>query len=209
MAVAKSPFYVVENFLSIKLCEQFVDAYGFDTYPDVNKDGKPLKMIKHSEEIQEIVHQRVLQLVPNLEKYYGDFIYLGTEPIMLEYYVPGVVPEPVCENSHWIRKKWVRTRDRDLSGIIFLSDYQDKVPFDKEYEVYGGKLEFLQHKFSFNPQRGTLVIYPSGPHFINAISEIRAGELYLIKLHMGGKLPFIYQPANFPGDYRSWFAGIL
>ena len=91
---------------------------------------------------------------------------------------------------------------------MFLSDYSENYPFDSDYEVYGGKLEFPQHDFGFNPERGTLIMYPSGPHFINAFSEVLAGDLFAARFHFGTHMPFLYNPEEFPGDYTNWFSDL-
>lgn len=206
MAVAKSPFKIYRNFLSAKVCEQFCNLVGF-TDPDYTPEGNPLKMIKHNPIFEEIVFARLQSVIPELEQYYG-IEYKGTEEIIIEWFSEGVQGNPICENSHYLRKKWVRTLSRDLSAILFMSDYQDETPFDSDYEVYGGKLEFPQHGFGFNPERGTLIVYPSVPHFINATAMINAGELYQARIEMSATRPFLYNPESFPGDYRTWFRDI-
>ena len=207
MATPKSPFKIYRNFLSPKFCEDVVDDLGFYT-PDVDAEGRPIKMYRHHEPSSMLIYSRIKQIIPDVEEYYS-VEHRGTEDITFEYIATGVKPEPICENSSYIRKKWTRIRDRDLTGLLFLSDYQEEVPFDRDYEVYGGKLEFPQHGFSFEPERGTLVVYPSGPHFINAFSEVFAGDLFVARFHFGTELPFLYNPAEFPGDYTSWFRDLL
>lgn len=206
MATPKSPFYVVQDFLSPKQCEMIVDSLGYYS-PDVDKDDNPIKMMRNHEESEKIIYDKFKALIPTLEKHY-DFNHRGTEIITFEYIAEEVKSEALCDNAKWVNKKWIRTKDRDFSVVLFLSDYQDQLPFDSDYEVYGGKLEFLQHKFGFNPERGTLIIYPSGPHFINATADIIAGDLYQAKFHLAAQAPFIYQPAEFPGNYLSWFSNI-
>jgi len=206
MATPRTPFVVVQNFISPKQCEIIVDDLGYYE-PDTNPEGKPIKMMRHHEASEKIVYNKFQALIPTLEQYY-DFEHRGTEHMSFEYLAAGVEPEAVCDNAKWVNKTWVKTKDRDFSAVLFLSDYQDKVPFDSDYEVFGGKLEFLQHKFGFNPERGTLVVYPSGPHFINAFAEILAGELFVARFFIAAQTPFLYQPANFPGNYLSWFGNL-
>ena len=206
MAIAKSPFYIVQNFLTPKFCEMIVDGLGYFE-PDVDKEGTPTKMMRNHQPSEQIIFDRFKPMIPHLEKYY-DIKHRGTELITFEYLAEGVLPEAVCDNSKWIKKKWVRTKDRDLSVMLFLSDYQDNIPFDTDYEVYGGKFEFLQHKFGFNPERGTLIVYPSGPHFINANADIEFGDLFQCKFHLAAAQPFMYRPDRFPGDYKSWFTDL-
>ncbi len=207
MATARSPFYVVEEFMSPKVCEQVVDMLGLYT-PDTNANGDPIKMFRYKEDAELIVFSHLQPIIPRIMEYYQT-IYQGTETIQFEYFAAGITPEPVCENSDFIKtkKKWIRTKNRDLTAILFLYDYNNQPPFDSDYECYGGKLEFPQHGFSFNPQRGTLVVYPSVPHFINATSIIQYGDMVQARIHMATQIPFLYDPRQFPGDYRSWFAG--
>jgi len=207
MATSKSPFFVVDGFLTPKQCEAIANRLDF-LDPDVDSEGNPIEMKKHNDWAEQLIYDKFVSIAPELEEYY-DFDYRATERVVFEYRGEGTTSTPSCESSSWIKKQWVRTKDRDLSVVIFLSDYQDNIPFDDEFEVYGGKLEFLQHNFGFNPQRGTMVVYPSGPHFINAFSEIEAGELLIAKFHIAAASPYLYNPANFPGDFSSWFSGLF
>lgn len=204
MAAPKSPFLVVEDFLSPKNCEHIVDQLGFYT-PDIDKDGNPLKMYRYREDAEVTVFNHLKPMIPQIIKYYEAPDYQGTETIQFEYFAPGIEPEPICENSDYLRKKWTRTKNRDLSAILFMSDFNDQPPFDSDYECMGGKLEFPQHGFSFNPQRGTLIVYPSDPHFINATSMVMAGEAVQARIHMACALPYLYDPTKFPGNYKTWF----
>lgn len=208
MAIVRSPFCVVEDFLSPLLCEEVVDLLSFNV-PDFDKDDNPVLTKKSHEKCEEIVFERIQQIVPTLENHYG-LKYKGTEsPILFEWYTEGTEGPIHCESSVYKRKKWLRITERDLTGIIFLCDYNDKIPFEKEFEVYGGKTEFPQHQFGFNPQRGTLIIFPSGPHFINKTTQVYAGDLYQIRFHITATIPYLYDPKNFPGDFTIWFQPYL
>ncbi len=200
---SKSPFFVVQEFLSPLLCEDIVDSLNF-TIHNADKNDIPIKTFKSDSVNELIIFQRLQQIVPTLEKWYN-ISYMGTESVSFEWFAEGCAgEEPHCENSVYLRKKWLRTRNRDLSCVLFMSDYQSAPPFDDDFEVYGGKLEFPQHGFGFNPQRGTLIIYPSCPHFLSATQEIFTGDLFQAKFHIATKGPFLYDPKAFPGDYRSW-----
>jgi hypothetical protein len=207
MAVARSPFMVFEDFLSPKMCESIVDELGFYS-PDTDPSGAPIKMYRFNQKAEDLIFERFQQIIPQIMDHY-ETKYRGTEQVIFEYFAEGTVSEPLCENSNYIKKKWVRTKDRDITAVLFLSDYNDDPPFDSDYEVYGGKLEFPQHQFGFNPQRGTLVVYPSGPHFINASAAIVSGDLHQARIHLAAAEPFLYNPQKFPGDYRSWFKNYL
>lgn len=200
----RSPFYVVQDFLSPLMCEEIVDDINF-LFPDFDIDGIPQKTVRGHERSEEVIFQRFTNHVSALEEYYN-VEYRGTHPMTFEWY-PQACPgnKPHCENSDYINKQWTRTRDRDFTCILFLSNYQERVPFDSDFEVSGGKLEFMYHGFGFNPQRGTLIVFPSGPNFINATTVIEAGDLYQVRFHVSTMEPFVYTRTDFPGNYSTWF----
>ncbi|MCK9369617.1 2OG-Fe(II) oxygenase [Candidatus Dojkabacteria bacterium] len=200
----KSPFFVVRNFISPLLCEDIVDTLDF-TVPDRDKDGKDIKTIKTNEYLESIIYEKLMVLIPDLQSHY-QLSYNGTERIIFEMIPQGSKGEVAAENSSFLRGKWLRTKQRDLTAILFLCDYQDNVQFDTEFEIYGGKLEFPQHNFSFNPNRGTLVIFPSDPHFLNATSTVYVGDAIQARIQIAAKSPFIYDPRLFPGNYTNWFS---
>lgn len=203
----KSPFYVVEEFISPLVCEDILDACNF-TVPDTNKGGEPILTVRTSDYAEGVIYDRLTSVIPTLTDYYG-ISYKGTEPVTVEWYSTGSDGSLNCENSHFLRGKWLRTKQRDLTGVLFLVDYQDIPPVDLEFEVYGGKLEFPQHHFGFNPKRGTLIVFPSDPHFINKTSRIFMGDLFQVRIQIAAKTPYIYNPQTFPGNYTQWFASLL
>lgn len=207
----KSPFIVVQDFLSPLTCERIVESIHVAA-PDRDKDGNPKKMERHSLSWDIEIAERFRNVVPQIEENYNA-VYRGLDkPIFQIYPENAKVPAepPGCENSRFIRKKWVMYKDVDLVGFIWLKDYNENVPIDTRHEVFGGKLEFPVHNFSLVPQRGTLVLFPAGPHFITVISPVLVSDLYQIKLNVcispkeGGR--WFYQPANFAGKWQDWFA---
>jgi hypothetical protein len=203
----KSPFYVVEGFLSPMMCEDIVDALEF-TVPDLDKDMHPVETLKTSEAAEQVIYERFLQLVPMLEEYYG-LMYKGMEQVQFEWFPSGATGEMHSESSNFLRGKWLKTKQRDLTAVLFLADYNESADYEQEFEVYGGKLEFPQHKFSFNPTRGTLIVFPSDPHFINITSTVFVGDLFQARIQVAAQNTYIYQPAAFPGNYTLWFRDLL
>jgi hypothetical protein len=202
----KSPFLIYRNFLSIKACEQIVEELDFYE-PDYDNDDKPMKTVKHDEKSERIIYNRFENIIPEIDQYYNTQ-YQGMHHILFEYFTPGTMNDIHCENSIYVKNAWRKVKHRDLSAILFMSDYHDDVHFDVDFDVYGGKLEFAQYDFSFNPERGTLIIFPSDPWFLNATSTVNAGELVQARIQMTTAMPFIYNIEEFPGSPSTWFADL-
>ncbi len=200
----KSPFLVYQNFISPKLCDQILEKIKIEE-PTLTDDNIPLKMERFNVESQNIIFSKFKELIPEIETHYN-LKYRGTEEILFQYFPTsgGIAEEPNCANSKFLRKKWVKIKDRDITGILWLKDYNSNVPIELKTDVYGGKLEFPQYNFSLHPQRGTLVLYPAYPHFITVISQILVGELYCARFQISAE-NWIYQPSNFPGNWVDWF----
>lgn len=206
----KSPFIVIQDFISPLACENIVRSI-----PSSTANGNPTGDFGTNNgfsfaEISAtgIVQEEIKTIIPSLVEEHYSVKIKNVEKAFVEWYPTGAEGKIKCDNSTYIAggaKKWVQHEKRDFSGILFLMDYNEKVPFDGEFEVYGGKLEFPQHGFGFNPQRGTLIIYPSGPYFINHITPVNFGELFLVRFFIETEPFYVYQAANFPGNYIQWF----
>lgn len=206
----KSPFIVVQDFLSPLTCERIVNDIKIAA-PDIDEAGNPKKIERHNLFWEQEIVERFRELVPQVESTYGA-TYRGLEKPLFQYYPENSktpAEGPGCENSKYVRKKWVMYKDVDLVGYVWLKDYNEQVPLDPKHEVYGGKLEFPAFNFSLVPQRGTLVLFPAGPHFISVISPVLLSDLYQIKLTVSIKTDghrWFYQPQNFPGTWQQWFS---
>lgn len=202
----KSPFMVYQDFLSPKQCDQIlkhIEVKG----EHVGEDGRPAKMERLHEGAQNIIFDKLKPLVPEIEEHYG-FKYKGTEKVKFQIFPEGMsgpAEAPRCQNAEYLRRKWVKTAPIDVTAVLWLKDYQDAPPLDERMEVYGGKLEFPAYNFSLTPQRGTLILYPAGPHFITAISPIMVGSLQQARINIGAEGQWLYQPSDFPGSWNEWF----
>lgn len=202
----KSPFIIVDDFLSPLECEDAIARLG-DTLPNTNHEGYPVKSVKENKlsEIRFLPYLK--ELMPQIEEYYN-FEYYGTKPFDFEWYPQDCVrEEPRCENSLYNKGKWTKKNGNDFCAVVFLNDYQEKPPFDGDFEVCGGKLSFPNHDFSFNPQRGMLVMFPGNQNFINFTTSPVAGDAHQIRIQIMADpaKPFVYDRNNFKGTYKDWF----
>jgi hypothetical protein len=207
----KSPFIIRPDFLSPLQCEKILAELG-NYAPNYDQEGEPQKVERHNVEWEQDIIDRFQDLKPEIETRY-DCEYRGLEkPLFQSFPENAKIPAegPGCANSKYVRKRWVKTRDVDLVAYVWLKDFNSNVPLDPRHEVFGGKLEFPAYNFSLVPQRGTLVMFPAGPHFITVISPILLGSLQQIKLTVSMRAKdggiWFYQPANFPGKWQDWLS---
>jgi len=204
--MTRSPFEIVENFISPLQCEQLVKALALNK-PNTDAMGKPIKYERYVPvELSGNIMSELDALTPLLERRYGGT--LNGEPTALfqQYFENPTVPAEGlgCENSKFSRKKWTKIKDVDLVGFIWLKSFHAAVPLDPRIEVYGGKLEFPAFNFSLTPVQGTLVIYPATPHFVTALSHVMVGSLEQIKLNFKLK-NWTYDPNAYQGTFKEWF----
>jgi hypothetical protein len=211
-AKTHSPFHVVEDFISPANCEKIIATLGI-AQPSLAEDGRPLKnerLVKDADLVQ-LIQQAILANGKDIQDRFNGIIKGMETPHFQQYFEDAKHPCEAhsCENSSYLRKKWVKTKDIDLVGYLWLKDYGSGVPLDPRVEVYGGKLEFPAYNFSLVPQRGTMVMFPAGPHFITAVSPVMVGSLeqikFTIKLTTTNDGIWLYQPSNFGGTYTDWF----
>lgn len=210
----KSPFLIQQDFLSPLICESIINDIEIQQ-PDVDRNGDPIKTERHCLQWEQEIIERFHEVIPDIEARY-DATYRRLEKPLFQFYPENAkapAEKPGCESSQYVRKKWVKTKDVDLVGYVWLKDFNSDVPLDPRHEVLGGKLEFPAYNFSLVPQRGTLVVMPAGPHFINTISPILLGSLYQIKLNINIKTKdggmWFYQPSNFPGRWSDWLSEFM
>jgi hypothetical protein len=209
MTAIKSPFYVIQGLIPEKRCVELATKLRVE--PTLDTEGNPVSIGRHHTETGEEIFKLLKGHIPEITAHYG-ITYRGTEEFVFQQYpVTNGQPaeQPHCENAVYKRKRWIRINDRDLTGIIWLKDYADAPPFDTKKHVYGGKLEFPVYNFGFQPQVGTCVIFPSCERFISLTSSIQVGELQIAKFHISGEGVWLYDPADYPGDFRSWFSSVV
>jgi len=207
---SKSPFLILKELLSPLQAEDMISRLKH-TIPNADQRGNPTVTLKGNVLSESRVLSVFDQLVPTIEKYY-EFQTKTLTPFTFEWYPTGYVGQKAtCEGSQLTNKrgqasKWHKVYDYDFTVIVFLNEYSDSNMFDERFEVRGGKLEFPTHGFGFNPERGTAVIYPCRPNFVNAVSPVEIGDLNIIRFHIIAKDEYAYDMNKFPGDYTKWFS---
>jgi hypothetical protein len=209
-ATSKSPFLVFQNLIDDKTCDQIAKTVRVEPLKDDNEMLQATE--RYHPESEKIIFEKFQPLIPQLNEHYEGFKYRGTEHLVFQQFpISNGAPaeEPHCENAVYKRKRWIRTKDRDLTGLLWLKDYQEVPPFDVRTQVLGGKLEFPVYNFGFQPQKGSLVIYPASERFISLTSAILVGELQCVRFHICSEGIWLYDPALYPGDFRTWFNDIV
>ncbi len=206
----KSPFLVLKDLVSPLQAEDMV-ARLKHTVPNINQRGDPTVTFKGNKLSESRTLTTFNQLVPAIEDYY-EFETKTLTPFTFEWYPTGYVSQKATtEGSQFISKRgqsvvWNKIHDYDFTVVVFLNDYNDTKRFDERYEVRGGKLEFPTHEFGFNPERGTAIVYPCCPNFVNAVSPVELGESNIIRFHIIATEEYKYDINKFPGDYTNWFS---
>lgn len=212
--MTKSPFLTYQYLLDSDFCDEIARSVRVE--PLLSQDGVPEPQERYFLPLEEQIFNHIKPLVPEIETHYS-IKYRGTEHLIFQQFpATGKQAEPPhCENAVFKRKKWIKVKDRDLTGIIWLKDYQESPPFDQKTQVLGGKLEFPLYNFGLQAQKGTMVIYPANERFISLTTAVLVGELQCIRIHIAGGVGengegvWVYQPADYPGDYRSWFETVV
>lgn len=210
MTAHKSPFLVFQHLVEPELCDSIAQEVRVE--PLKNDDGVLQATERYHPQAELKIFEKFQPLIPVLQEYYDGFNYRGTEHLLFQQFPVtngNVAEEPHCENAVFKRKRWLRVKDRDLTGILWLKDYQETPPFDIKTQVLGGKLEFPVYNFGFQAQKGTLVIYPACERFITLTSAVLVGELQCVRFHICGEGLWIYNPEKYPGDFRTWFNDIV
>lgn len=204
MAKYKSPFLVINDFLSPLTCEDIVDRLTL-SFPETDVDGRPVRSVRANRLSEVRLSDALDEACGFVEEYYDTKV-KGVHPLQFEWYPEGCAASAHrCENSLFSNGRWNRSNNKDFVGVIFLNDYQEKVPFDPTFEVRGGKLQFPTHGFGFIPKRGMLVIFPGNEYFVHNTAAIEVGDLHQVKIYFTTEPQYVYNPDSFPGNYEVWF----
>lgn len=141
--------------------------------------------------VLEFIDQKILQIIPVIEQYYGVKIKDKTNSKIFNEY------RPICDNSIYRHGSWTKVNNYDFTCYVPLLTYNNKPPFDFETEVYGGSLIFTSFKKKYDPNMGTLLIYPSVPNFVHYHEPVKIGKLDYVKVFLTCEKQFVY-------NYKQW-----
>lgn len=188
-----TPFFVVEDFISPLQCDKLLalNHEVVQTVPSIRllNDGG-----------SRIIHRSINEYSDDIDAHYNctisndikvSFIHLPENPS-----IPGQ-PQFIDGWHKTQKRKWERTKNIDLIGIVPLKTYCDTVPIDTAFEVYGGKIEMTSFNFSFIPERGSLIMFPCAPNFIHAVSPINFGTMQYVKIYLSMQYDWEFNIENF------------
>lgn len=203
--MSKIPFLVIRNFVSPLVCERVINDLGILKIPPmIGQNGKPKRMLFMNRLNQMRLSALLDPYVNNIEEHF-ECEYFGTHNIQFEWYPENSVPEPAKSDGYAkLNGEWIKSREIDLTGILWLTENNEDDLFDPEFECYGGKLEFPTFDTSFRPERGTLVIFPTAPNFLHTVAAVKAGTLCQARFVIRTSEPYKYDPNKFNHNPNAW-----
>lgn len=196
----KSPFLIQEAALSNKVCDQIL--FDLQNFEDMTPLSEPHQIS------DEVTTDLLMDYAPAwknmISSYYGVDV-AKVESIELWNIPEGFDYKANCDNSKFYNNVWIRTSPVDFTSLIFLQNTAEHAPVDIRYELFGGRYEFPQYNFGFNPTTGVMITHPSDPHFINGFSTPLGADLFVIKIKYSCKDLYLHDPKQFPGDIACWF----
>lgn len=205
MSKYKSPFIYLEQFLPQMQAMQMVEDVE-SVEPNRDEKNNPIPLYTENDEVFAQILTKVETIAQDVCRYYGAE-YSGVESMSVEWIPAGASIVTHSENSTLVGNKWLKTQNRDFTGVLFLTSHVDATNIHEleDFDCCEGKLQFLNYNFGFLPQAGDLVIYPSDARFANSTSKVLAGDLYQIRFHIVTRTPYIHDISKFPGTYQNWF----
>jgi hypothetical protein len=143
----------------------------------------PLKC--RDDNVLKIVEHRFTDYTTIIEQYYNVNVKEISSPILSNDC------NVTCDNSRY-KRNWIRKNDYDFTGYIALSNYSKDVPFDEDYDVYGGELIFKNYGIQISPTMGDLIIFPSCANFLHYHNKPMVGTFNYIKLFITCENPYIF-----------------
>ena len=199
----KSPFLIIENFYSPLECENIVSLVDTST-PNMENRKKVKSVYTHGLTTSR-VWNRFSEYITDIEDYFNIEIDSASAVDVEIYPANSILEDFHCDNSIYKDGKWKLFNKKDFTCILFLKDHSTDEQFDPLFECYGGQLEIKNHQFSFNPQRGSMVIFPSNQYFIYRTLAPKFGDFLQAKFFITCPERFVYDKNQYAGNYKVWF----
>lgn len=192
-----SPFFIIEDFISPLQCEKILQS-NF-----LANDTGSIRIL--NEGVVPVVKNSILDYKDEISERYSAQLSEDVKCLFIQTRENAGVPaiRPQIDGWEPQRRKWIKNKNIDLVGIIPLKTYCDNVPIDVSFEVYGGKLEMINFNFSILPERGSLILMPSAPNFLYAISPVNFGTLEFIKVYCRFEDPWTYTASSYNTELSS------
>jgi hypothetical protein len=196
----RSPFLIIPEFISPLMCEEIVDEIDFNGFALDPSTNRPLKTIFNNRRCDVVIANALELAYPLIENHFGAEVG-GYESISYEWFPEGCVVAPAAIDGYTLAgRRWMRSGVEDLILVVFMSEFNNKPPFDTDFEVFGGKLEFPSFGFGFKPQMGTAIVFPSAPNFVHGSSGTRLGDLFQIRVRLTTVNPYRYDATKFTAE---------
>jgi hypothetical protein len=95
---------------------------------------------------------------------------LVAHPFSIFKTIPGHTPHPHCDNSH-LDGTPKEERNFSISAVCYLSD-----------GFTGGELVFPDLDLGLEPNKATVIMFPSGIEFMHYVDEVKSGERWALPL---------------------------
>lgn len=201
----RSPFFVIDELLSPLSCEQIVDEIDFNGFSVDPATSKPTKTTLTNKRCDVLVEDALVQHIDAINRHFGVEVD-DVLSIAYEWFPEGCASLPAAADGFTrMGRDWVRSSSEDLVAILFMSQYNTVAPFDSDFEVFGGKLEYPTFGFGFNPTMGSLIVHPAAPNFISTTSPVIVGDLFQARIRLSSRRPVRFDIRDYPGDFRTWF----
>lgn len=122
---------------------------------------------KWKKKVSNLIEKNLTEIIKDQ---YGETLAWFEAPQLL-FYSPGGRYEMHSDADIYFPglKKWTRNFDRDYSVLVYLND-----------DYVGGNITFNLFNYSYHPQKGDVVFFPSGYQYMHSATPVKKGFRYAI-----------------------------
>lgn len=189
MAVPREPpsgIHIVHDFLPAETCARWIayletqprQALAVHSHDDSEPSGlakqqvsgRVTDKVEQGELAQEIVTTVGRAYAEPIKEVCGRAVEWYENPQVLRY-EPGGLYGPHSDSDHFLPAEglWKKVIDRDMSMLLYLNQ-----------DFTGGELSFRQFNYTYRPQAGDLLFFPSNGQYAHQALPVRSGTRYVI-----------------------------